>query len=122
MKPTESSKIDVSKTFEITLSNCEYNPFETLKKVWTNNASRVLIGHLNISFTRNKFNMWSRMFGDNSDILMVSKTKLDLSFPQSHFIIEGYPPPFRYNRNSDGGGIFLFIKKDIPAKKSTQHL
>ena len=47
---------------------------------------------------------------------MVWETKLDSSFPQVQFKIEGYAPPFRYGRNSYGGGILLFIKEDIPTK------
>ena len=47
---------------------------------------------------------------------MVSKTKLDSSFPQTEFRIEGYTPPFRYDMNSRAGGILLFIREDIPAR------
>ena len=60
--------------------------------------------------------MLSSMVKDNIDILMVSETKLDSSFPQAQFRIEGYAPPFRYDRNSHGGGILLFIREDIPTK------
>ena len=35
---------------------------------------------------------------------MVSEIKLDSSFPQAQFRMEGYAPPFRYDRNSHGGG------------------
>ena len=47
---------------------------------------------------------------------MVSETKLDPSFPQAQFRMEGYAPPFRYDRESYGGGILLFIREDIPTK------
>ena len=60
--------------------------------------------------------MLSSMVKDNIDILMVSETKLDSSFPQAQFKIKGYAPPFRYDRNSHGGGILLFIREDIPTK------
>ena len=32
------------------------------------------------------------------------------------FRIEEYVPPFRYDRNSNGGGILFFIREDIPTK------
>ena len=48
---------------------------------------------------------------------MVSETKLDSSFPQAQFKIDGYDPPFRYDRNSHGGRILLFIREDIRTKK-----
>ena len=60
--------------------------------------------------------MLSSMVKDSIDILMVSETKLDSSFPQAQFRMEGYAPPFRYDRKSYGGGILLFIREDIPTK------
>ena len=60
--------------------------------------------------------MLSSIVKDNTDMLMVSETKLDSSFPQVQFRIEGYAPPFRYDRKSHGGGILLFIREDIPTK------
>ena len=54
--------------------------------------------------------MLSSIVKDNIDMLMVSETKLDSSFPQVQFRIEGYAPPFRYDRKSHGGGILLFIR------------
>ena len=58
------------------------------------------------------------MVKDNIDILMVLETKIDCPLPQAQFRIEGYAPPFRYDRNSHGGGILLFIREDIPTKIS----
>ena len=60
--------------------------------------------------------MLSSMVKDSIDILMVSETKLDSSFPQAQFRMEGYAPPFRYDRNSHGAGILLLIREDIPTK------
>ena len=87
-----------------------------MKKIRINNVNKVVIRHININFIRNKFDMLSSMVKDNIDILMVSETKLDSSFPQAQFRIEGYAPPFRYDRDSHGGGILLFIREDIPTK------
>ena len=98
IKPTE--------TFKTIESNCEEGPFEILKKIRINNVNRVVIGHININSVRNEFDM----------LYMVSETKLDSSFPQAQFRIEKYTPPFRYVRNSHGGGILLFIKEDIPTQ------
>ena len=108
--------IEPMETFKTIESNCEEGPFEILKKIWINNLNRVVIGHININSIRNKFDMLSNMVKDNIDILMVSKTKLDASFPQVQFRIKGYAPPFKYDRNSHGRGILLFIREDIPTK------
>ena len=53
---------------------------------------------------------------DNIDILMISESKLDKSFPIGQFLMNGYSTPFRLDRNSHGGGILLYIREDIPAK------
>ena len=37
------------------------------------------------------------------DILMISETKLDDSFPEAQFYIEGFRAPFRLDRNKHGG-------------------
>ena len=47
---------------------------------------------------------------------MISETKLDDSFPQGQFLIEGVHLPFRFERNNTGGGILLYVREDIPAK------
>ena len=99
-------------TFKTIENNCEEGPFEILKKIRINNVKRVVIGHINIKFIRNKFDMVK----GNNDILMISETKLDSSFPQAQFRMERYAPLFRYDRNYHGGGILLFLREDIPTK------
>ena len=56
------------------------------------------------------------MIQDNIDILLVSETKLDDTFPIGEFYIDGYATPYRFDRISHGGGILLYIKEDIPSK------
>ena len=52
---------------------------------------------------------------------MISETKIDESFPASQFIIEGYSKPFRRERNSNGGGILMYVRDDIPCKEIKTH-
>ena len=48
---------------------------------------------------------------------MVSGAKLGESSPIGHFIIEGFGLPCRgVDRNTNGGGIVLFVREDIPSK------
>ena len=49
------------------------------------------------------------------DILMVSETKLDGSFPTVQFLLHGFSVPYRLDGNSKGGGILLFVREDIPS-------
>ena len=50
------------------------------------------------------------------DILMISETKLDDSFPQARFLVEGFLWPFIFDRDKTGRGILLYVREDIPAK------
>ena len=50
------------------------------------------------------------------DIFMISKTKLNDSFPEGQFFIDGYHAPFRSDQNGNGGGILLYVREDIPTK------
>ena len=65
---------------------------------------------------RNKFDALVDQIKGNLDILLISETKLDESFPEGQFKIPGFTSPFRRNRNKFGGGIMVFIREDIPSK------
>ena len=80
--------------------------------------NKVIVGHLNINSLRNKFDLFSEQVKDSIDILMVSETKLDDSFPEAQFLIEGFHSPFRFifDCNINGGGIMLYVREDIPTK------
>ena len=80
------------------------------------NVKRIIFAHININFIRNKFHLLTSEINDKVDILMISSTKLDSSFPKSEFIIPGYTEPYRFDRNRHGGGILLYIRSDIPSK------
>ena len=47
---------------------------------------------------------------------MISETKLDNSFPEGQFLIEGCSKPYRIDRNCHGGSIILYVRVDIPSK------
>ena len=71
------------------------------------------MGHLNINSIRNKFKLFSSLIGGEIDILMISETKLDTTFPTNQFFIQGYSTVYRLDRNDKGGGIMLFVKDGI---------
>ena len=68
-------------------------------------------------FNRNKFESLVRFVGSNLDILMVSETQIDDTFPESQFLIKGFSKQFfRLDRTAKGGGILLYIREDIPCR------
>ena len=48
-----------------------------------------------------------------SDILMISETNLDDTFPKGQFHTEGFGTPIRYDHNQNGGEIMLLAKEGI---------
>ena len=77
---------------------------------------KLIIAHLNIRSLRNKFEFLVDQIKGKVDLLMISETKLNESFPQGQFKISGFSRPFRLDRNSNRDGIMLFVREDIPAK------
>ena len=47
---------------------------------------------------------------------MVSETKIDNTFPETQFLIEGFPKPFRLDRTAKSGRILLYMRQDIPCR------
>ena len=95
------------------------DPRIILNKIRTKNNERIIIGHLNINSLKNKFESLKALVKDKVDIIMVSETKIDDSFPLAQFMIKGYSPPFRRDRDFYGGGEILYIREDIPCKRLT---
>ena len=92
------------------------DPKEVLKNVRLKNVNRLICAQLNINSIRNKFNSLADIINNNTDILMISETKLDPSFPNGQFHIHGFSEPYRFDRNGNGGGILLYIREDITSK------
>ena len=88
-----------------------------LQKMRLNCKNNLIIAHLNINSIRNKFDLLKELISNNIDILVISETKLDPSFPPGQFYIDGYMSPIRADRNRYGGGLLIYIKEGIPAKE-----
>ena len=73
-----------------------------------------IIGHLNINSVRNKFDSLIEII-KNFNIFLISESKLDASFPNNQFKINGYKC-FRCDRNKYGGGLMFYIGEGIPCK------
>ena len=77
--------------------------------------NKIVAGHLNINSIRNQFNFVANQVQGNIDILTISETRLDESFPPGQFLLDGYSVPFRSHRDGNAGGILLFIREEIPS-------
>ena len=64
---------------------------------------------------RNKFDLLAEQVAGNIDVLMISETKIDESFPVGNLLLPGFSVPYRSDRDSKGGGILLYVREDIPS-------
>ena len=69
----------------ITCQSLEDNLTDTLKKL--KNLHRVIISQININSIRNKIELLSEAVLGNIDMLMVSETKTNMSFPTSQSVV-----------------------------------
>ena len=103
------------------MASVSENAVQVLNKIRKKYVKNVLIGHLNINTLANKFEALTLIIKDRLDILVLVETKLDDSFTEKQFYIEGYTKPYRVDRNCDGGGILIYVRKDIPSKELKKH-
>ena len=85
-----------------------------MENIRSKNPNILIIAQLNISSLRYKFDSLVEILHTNPDILLISETKTDSSFPTAQFKIEACIT-YRLGRNSNGGSILLFVRKDIPS-------
>ena len=94
----------------------------TLNEIRVQNVKNIVIAHLNINSLRNKFHSLVQLISNNIDILVISETKLDETFPQNQFLIEGFKEPYRNDRNDKGGGVMIYVRSDIPSQEKKSNL
>ena len=68
-----------------------------LKEIKINSPDKLILGHLNINSVRNKFEALTYIIDNNIDLLLISETKLDDSFPTAQFQMKGFSVPYRYD-------------------------
>ena len=101
---------------ESNLSNNDLtSPEEQIHNPRLKNPGMLVCAHLNINSLKNKFDLLTNIVKDKIDILMISETKLDSSFPKGQFHLHGFSEPSRLDRNGNGGGMLVFIREDIPS-------
>ena len=91
-------------------------PFSVLTNLKLRNVNRILCAQININSIRNKFDQLKSMISGKIDILAITETELNDSFPEAQFFLEGYTMPYRLDCSEDGGGIMIFVREEIPSR------
>ena len=108
--------VTVNDCLSDTLEKAKSGTHSSLQTIRKDNLNKLIFAHLNINSIRNKFDSLADIIKDNIDILMISETKKDDSFPGGQSFLDGFQTPFRLNQNRNGGGIMFSIRNDIPTK------
>ena len=104
------------------ISNNEFlDLLSTIKILRLSNVNRVVIGNLNINSLPNKFNQLKKVFLKYVDILFLTETKVDDSFLNSQFLVDGFSEPCRIDRNRSGVGVMIYVWDDSSSKLLTKH-
>ena len=84
-----------------------------MKNYRVQNIGHVIVAFLNINSIRNKFDQLKILIGENVDILVIQETKINKTFPEGKFLIDGFSQPFRLDRTGSGGGILIYVRDNI---------
>ena len=102
--------------------NTAPNPLSKIKELRIGNANKVIIGNLNINSIRNKFEQLKETVLKYIDILVVTETKLDETFLEPLFLMDGFSKRYRLGRNKNGRRVIIFIRDTISSKILEKHI
>ena len=81
-----NSNIDELTSSPRLLSTDKESPQSVLQNLRLKNVDKVIIGHININSVRNKIHLLADIINGRVDILLISETKLDCTFPKPQFL------------------------------------
>ena len=70
--------------------NSDVLPHTILQSLRLKNVDKIIIGHININSIRNKIHLLADIIRGRVDILLISETKLDSTFPKLQFCLHGF--------------------------------
>ena len=115
------SPCDLSKEYEVlnlviqtsskSINATSANLLSEIKKLRIKNTNKIIIGNLNITSLPNKFEKLKDNVIQHIDILVLTATKLNDTFPTAQFLVNGFSEPYRLDRNRKREGLwFTFVK------------
>ena len=108
----------------LNVKDCDKNssdPRLVLENIKVKYNQGLVNGNLNINSISNKFDNLQLIIKGKSDKLVIAETKTDSTFTLNQFAIQGYSKPYRFDRNRNGGGVFIYVREDIPSRELKIH-
>ena len=91
------------------------NATSALRKMKIKIPYKLMIDYLNVNSLSNKYDSISFMIKNNVTLL-ISETKLNVSFPSAQIEVLALSMSYLYDRDSSSGGRFSYIRDDVPTK------
>ena len=115
----QHESITKNKTIKLEKAKSHILDLDGLNKLSKEHQNNPIIGYLNINSLRNKINDLRKICRKTQiHVLCIDETKLDESFPDAQFHIDGYQyPAFRKDRNKNGGGKIVYVKEGLIPKR-----
>ena len=86
--------------------------YKTVNNLRIKNINKIIIATLNVNSIRGKFERLKTIISGNIDILVITESY----FPSAQFLLDGFYPPYRLDRDKYVGGILIYVREDIPGK------
>ena len=97
-----NAKPETQNTTFMGASKLHNNCISRFKIIRAENFDNIIVGTLNINSISPKFDEFKLMVSGFFDVVIVTETKLDDSFPKAQFCIDGFYIPYRLDRNRNG--------------------
>ena len=76
----------------------------------------IISSYINVNSIKNKLDDLILLLGKSLDIICISETKFDETFPMAQFAIEGFNKPYRLDITSNSRGLLFYVKPNLPSK------
>lgn len=91
--------------------------FRKLTELKSKHSKNIIFAHVNINSFRYKYKAFHGILYEKAtDVVVITETKLDDSFPDAQFQVDGYTM-YRKDRDSNGGGVIFYIRNDVPSRQ-----
>ena len=97
------------------------NALTSTKIIKAKHRKSLFFGHLNVNSIRNRFVSIKELIKRTFGIFLISETKIDDSFLNAQFKIEGYKS-FRKDRHTFGGGRLFYVNEKLNCRSLELYL
>ena len=102
-------------------SKLHNNCISRFKMIRAESFDNIIVETLDINSISPKFDQFKLMVSGYFNVMIVTETKLDDSFPKAQFYTDVFSIPYKLNRNRNGGVLMIYVRDDIPSKMLTKH-